>query len=191
MRDSEQRVDNVATGEHWRSSESDGWSRPLISSTLTTTQMLEWSSSQNWSNQCVDDLLSLPHEEWIHRSNKHGGECFLLTHKIKSNKRSNLEAILVQNYTLLAKRETPTGNLVLVISRENQFHFFLAQPWEIIFNFSFTPRNTRLITKCWKAISGRKEVSYIPESWCTFARVPILDTIMSSSLKNQQIPQKL
>ena len=52
----------------------------------------------------------------------------MLTHKIKSNKRSNLEAILVQNYTLLAKRETPTGNLVLVISRENQFHFFLAQP---------------------------------------------------------------
>ena len=42
---------------------------------LTSDQTNVWMIfAQFWSHQHVDDFLNLPHEEWIHRSNKHGGE---------------------------------------------------------------------------------------------------------------------
>ena len=54
-----------------------------IVSWISITSIRERSSDQTnvwmifaqfWSHQHVDDFLNLPHEEWIHRSNKHGGE---------------------------------------------------------------------------------------------------------------------
>ena len=33
----------------------------------------------------MDDLLNLPHEEWIHRSNKYGGESTILLFVIESD----------------------------------------------------------------------------------------------------------